>query len=224
MNILALDTATPIISAALSFPGGKGYLEFDAGPRHSEILMDMVDTLMKSASLEPGDLDLAACMRGPGSFTGLRIGFSAVKGLALALGIPVVSVPTLDCIAAACFPWPGLVVPLIDAKQGRFFTALYHEGRRISPYLDADCADIAGRIAAASAAPVLLTGPDAPLLEKRLEGLVDNACRKGKAGELLEIAQGYYERGEVDLPSTGPLYLRKSDAEINREGRVTRVE
>jgi tRNA threonylcarbamoyladenosine biosynthesis protein TsaB len=122
--ILALDTATAILSLALEAGERRWYREIDAGLGHSELLVETADSLLKGAGLGPGDLEALACMGGPGSFTGLRIGFSAAKGLALGLDLPLIACPTLDRMASPRSPWPGLVIPLIDANTGRIFTAL----------------------------------------------------------------------------------------------------
>jgi tRNA threonylcarbamoyladenosine biosynthesis protein TsaB len=143
-SILALDTATPVLSAALVTGERHWYREAGAGLSHSELLFDLVEGLFKEAGQGPEDLGTVACMKGPGSFTGLRIGFSAAKGMALALGIPLIACPTLDCIAYPWSPWPGLILPVLDAKRGCFFTALYAAGgRRISAEMDADMETIA---------------------------------------------------------------------------------
>ncbi|GHV46735.1 hypothetical protein AGMMS49546_35280 [Spirochaetia bacterium] len=229
-NILAIDTATNILSIALSAGNRRWYVEADAGLRHSEILMDLTDLLLKQGGLKPADLNLVACMKGPGSFTGLRIGFSAAKGLALSLGIPLRAIPTLDCMAWSLSPWPGLVVPVMDAKKHRFFTALYRGGEKIHPDMDADPAEIAGAITRAigsgpgeSPVPVILTGADAPLLRAELlkQGpgpfpiLIDPAYRKGRGMELLELAIKDKKADTVDEASfAGPEYIRKSDAEL----------
>jgi tRNA threonylcarbamoyladenosine biosynthesis protein TsaB len=235
-NILAMDTAATVLSVALSAsstagePEQRWYVEADAGLRHSEILMDMVDTLLKQAGLKPADLDLAACMKGPGSFTGLRIGFSAAKGLALALGIPFIPIPTLDCMAYSHSHWPGIVVPAMDAKKHRFFSALYRGGMKIADEMDADAASIAARLSEALAASpagersILITGPDAPLLKLGLDKLfpaetirLDPACRKGRAVELLELAKKSATANTAgDNFFAGPEYLRKSDAELTQ--------
>jgi tRNA threonylcarbamoyladenosine biosynthesis protein TsaB len=131
-------------------------------------------------------------------------------------------------MAAPLAPWPGLVIPVMDAKKHRYFTALYRGGERITEYLDAGAADIARAVEAAAGggtvggAPspadgaVLLTGPDAPLLQAELAGvLLDPAYRNGKSRELLAISQRYgIVLGNVDNASLGPMYLRKSDAEL----------
>jgi tRNA threonylcarbamoyladenosine biosynthesis protein TsaB len=230
--ILALDTAGPVLSAALT--AGEMYWsrESDAGLTHSELLLGLAEALLKDAGLRPGDLEAVACMKGPGSFTGLRIGFSAAKGMALALNIPLIACPTLDCLAYPWSPWPGLVVPLMDAKKKRFFTALYAGGDRVSEEMDADADAVAERIRAYAGsrdsspqAPVIVTGPDAPLFLSRLEEdgasppfqappRLDPLYRRGRGMELAAVAKKALimnnERNDV---LSGPEYIRKSDAE-----------
>ncbi|MDR0378082.1 MAG: tRNA (adenosine(37)-N6)-threonylcarbamoyltransferase complex dimerization subunit type 1 TsaB [Spirochaetaceae bacterium] len=223
MIILAIDTAVSVLRAAVSAGDEVWSIEYDAGLTHSETLMVLVDTLMKISGLDKRALDFAACMKGPGSFTGLRIGYAAAKGLSLALGIPVVSVPTLDCLAARVSFWPGVVIPVIDAKKRRYFTALYRGRDRVTGYLDAGAADIADT-AAHVPGDLLLTGPDAPRLFPELTRLmegsrkisVDAAGKYGGIRELLTISQEYYMRNMIDSPASGPLYVRKSDAELTR--------
>ncbi|MDR0623503.1 MAG: tRNA (adenosine(37)-N6)-threonylcarbamoyltransferase complex dimerization subunit type 1 TsaB [Treponema sp.] len=233
MNILAIDTATSILSAALNTDEGTWFFEADAGLRHSEILMDVIETLMTSADLPRDKLEGVVCMKGPGSFTGLRIGFSAAKGLALSLGIPFAAVPTLDCMAFSASVWPGFVLPLIDAKQNSFFTALYRGGKRLSDFMDAGVSRIADLVSEAlSEAPpgekrLFLTGPDAGLFytwlhENRIPALpedsicLDPECRKGRAKDLLAVVKNVniFDNIRDDL-FAGPEYLRKSDAELH---------
>jgi tRNA threonylcarbamoyladenosine biosynthesis protein TsaB len=236
VNILAIDTATSILSAALNTEAGIWYVEADAGHRHSEILMDLIETLIKTAGLKPENLEGLVCMKGPGSFTGLRIGFSAAKGLSLSLGIPLVSVPTLDCMALSVSAWPGLVLPLIDAKQRRFFTALYCGGRRLSDFADAGVSRILDMVSGAAAESpagkkqTLLTGPDAGMFYAALntalsEGAppppeqpvcLDSECRKGWAKEMLKVVKNIdIFNNRLDDVYSGPEYIRKSDAEIH---------
>jgi tRNA threonylcarbamoyladenosine biosynthesis protein TsaB len=225
-TILALDTAAAILSAALIAGERRWYREADAGPSHSELLLNMADGLLKDAGIRPGDLEAVACMRGPGSFTGLRIGFSAAKGMALALGIPLIACSTLDCMAYPWSPWPALVLPVLDAKKGRFFTALYMGERRISEEMDADLGSIVRLLCSSGkeAEAVLLTGPDAPLFLSRLkeEGTpaadrlrLDPLYRRGRGLELAAVAKRRFmlNNGENDVLSA-PEYLRESDADM----------
>jgi tRNA threonylcarbamoyladenosine biosynthesis protein TsaB len=232
MTILALDTATSILSIALSSQAPSSrralwYFEMDAGLKHSESLMEGADMLLKTAGLNREDLDLIACMRGPGSFTGLRIGFSVGKGLALARGIPLVSVPTLDCMAYSHGIWPGAVLPVIDARKGRYFTALFQGAERISPYMDTDAGKIGELISRPPGiGPLLITGPDAYIVKDEVEKIlpsgrhfpermaVDPCYNSGKSKELLEIAEKKFILEKENDVLRGPEYLRKSDAEL----------
>jgi tRNA threonylcarbamoyladenosine biosynthesis protein TsaB len=193
--------------------------------------MELIDRLFKTASIKQEDLEAAACMKGPGSFTGLRIGFSAAKGLSLALSIPLAAVPTLDCMAYNLSVWPGMVLAVMDAKKGCFFAAFYRHGKRVSDYLDAPPALILGEWEAlrlSPGEPLVLTGPGTPLLLEKLENpgesgktlgsslfFRDPAFKRGRALELLEIIRQYDILSSEDVYS-GPLYLRKSDAELSR--------
>jgi tRNA threonylcarbamoyladenosine biosynthesis protein TsaB len=230
MNLLAIDTATEQFSVALAMGDDAAVpavllFEADAGLRHSELVMDIVDMLMDKAALKPQDLSGVVCMGGPGSFTGLRIGFAIAKGLSLSLGIPFAAIPTLDCIAWPFSAWPGTVVPALDAKKGAFFCALYQGGKRLCPDMDAAPEEIASAISAAlTNAPgqILLTGPAAPLLYEKvytpgtkLDINPGKGLRWGNAQTLLQIARetNCITQCNTD-PSCVPVYIRKSDAEL----------
>jgi len=235
VNLLAIDTATEKLSIALSAGQVDGrqdiwLFEADAGLRHSELAMETVDMLFKKAALKPEELSGIVCMGGPGSFTGLRIGFSLAKGLALALGCPFAAIPTLDCMARPFSSLKGLVMPVLDAKKSSFFCALYRDGAKIYADMDAGPEAIADAIVKAASegkAQVLLFGPGAELLHEKLSRLpqgplaniditVGKDLRWGNAQTLLEIARetDIFANNITDF-SAGPEYIRKSDAEIN---------
>ena len=224
MNILALDSAGEVLSAALGTESGVWYTEIDAGSRHSELIMECVDGLCKTAGLSPHDLQTIACTRGPGSFTGLRIGFSAAKGLCVALDLPLIAVPTLDCLAYPLSIWPGLILPAIDAKKGCFFSAFYRGGTKLTDYLDATPEIIiktAEKIAFSSEEPIIITGSGANMLYSEIAKFIPSEhikitpqYRRGIAKELLAIAKSVIVKGMDDI-NFGPDYLRKSDAELN---------
>jgi len=231
MNLLAIDTATEKLSIALAADKDTGHqnvwlFEAEAGLRHSELAMETIDMLFKKAALKPEDLSGIVCMGGPGSFTGLRIGFSLAKGLALALSCGFAAIPTLDCMARPLSSWKGLVMPVLDAKQSSFFCALYRDGKKICADMDAGPEAINAAIAsAASAEALLLFGPGADLLYGKLTQLPQNplappdavdivlgkGLRWGNAQTLLEIAleTDIFANSVSDF-SAGPEYIRKS--------------
>ena len=223
MNILALDTATGVFSVALTTEKGLWYSEIDSGSSHSELLMECVDGLFKLSNSDASCLNLISCMKGPGSFTGLRIGFSAAKGMAMALGIPYISIPTLDCMAYPFSNWPGLVLPVIDAKKSRFFSAFYRSSIRLTDYSDLapeEILDLLEKTRNFADEPLLLTGPGAELLLSRFNFQLNHSIifpefNRGRAWELLQVSKSVNikDRTEIDL---GPVYLRKSDAELSK--------
>ena len=144
-KILHIDTATPQCSVALS-SGAEllGLRETSEKNAHSRVVTIFADELMKSADLQPSDLNAVAVSMGPGSYTGLRIGVSAAKGLCFALGKPLIAVSTLQAMAAGmkarmagerALEPDVLFCPMIDARRMEVYSALYdaslHEVREI---------------------------------------------------------------------------------------------
>jgi len=102
---------------------------------HTSRLMPTIDRILKDASFAIKDLDGIAVSLGPGSFTGLRIGIATAKGLAQGLDIPVVGIPTLDGLAFQLFNCKDLVSPILDARKGEVYCALYKNGKRLTKYM-----------------------------------------------------------------------------------------
>ena len=126
MRVLAVETSSLAGGVAL-LEGERLVAEYvlDVSITHSERLMAAVDRVLADARWPARQLGGLAVAIGPGSFTGLRIAVSTVKGLALALDLPVAAVPTLDAMAAA-LPWAALpVCPVLDARKGEVYTSRY---------------------------------------------------------------------------------------------------
>ena len=122
MRILAIETSAVTCSAAF-FDGERFYESFvNNGLNHSRTLMELVDGVFGQAGASPSDVDLFACSAGPGSFTGVRIGVSAVKGMARAANKPCAGVSTLHAIAQSVPDdiGDGVVVCVMDARRGQF--------------------------------------------------------------------------------------------------------
>ncbi|GHV83461.1 tRNA (adenosine(37)-N6)-threonylcarbamoyltransferase complex dimerization subunit type 1 TsaB [Spirochaetia bacterium] len=223
-TILAIDTSGLCLHIALQTEAGVFLTLADAGTTHSELLLDAIDGLLKLARKTQDDLDLLAALKGPGSFTGLRIGFAAIKGIALALNKQMVSVPTLDCAAFIHRSYPGLVLPVLDAKQRKFFAAAYRSGERLTEYIDAAPQTLAALIEKndRGGMPALLTGSGAELANNALAGfiapdkvLVYPDYNYPLAGTMLKYIQDGSKIITGDDFFQAPLYIRLSDAEIN---------
>jgi len=131
MRILALDTATSACTVAVvDADRVLAELTLEVPRAHSTRLMPLIAQAVGESGLAKTDLDALAVGIGPGSFTGLRIGLSTVKGLALALGKPCIGVGTLAAMAYGTGAQIGLVVPMLDAKRSEIFAGVYAAGDR----------------------------------------------------------------------------------------------
>jgi len=221
MNLLAIDAACSILSVAVSRNEEIFYFQTEAGMKHSEIIMDVINAQTEKAGLKPRDLNGVLCMGGPGSFTGLRIGFSIAKALALSLNAPFVPVPTLECIA---FSVPGTSLPVIPARKDAFYFAVFRDGKRLTEDADGSASRISEVIRknASENGKIMITGPGAFALFNSLSEETRPFCGcsnndSGYAGELINIAKKknlFYTDNTAFLYS-GPEYIRKTDAEIN---------
>ena len=126
MKILAIDTSTDYLSLAV-LDNGKVLAKFHqkTSMRHSILLVPTIDKMLKRARLKVKDIDCFAISIGPGSFTGLRIGVTVIKGLAYALKKPVVAVPTLDVIAWNAQNFKGMICPVLDARKNKVYACIY---------------------------------------------------------------------------------------------------
>ncbi|GMO26103.1 MAG: tRNA (adenosine(37)-N6)-threonylcarbamoyltransferase complex dimerization subunit type 1 TsaB [Termitinemataceae bacterium] len=229
MTVLAVDTSQDFLSLGIMAATGQFFFEADAGTRHSELLFDTLEKLIDTAGIAKTDIDVLACMEGPGSFTGLRIGFSALKGIALALNKKMISVPTLDCTAFPFSDFPGLVAAVIDAKQNRFFSAIYRSGISLSSYMDIGHINLADIIINLqknhkTENSILLCGNGAGLAKQALEPLLDGfnifidpEYRRGRAALMLKYIEKSYRFNSASDNYAfycKPIYIRKSDAEM----------
>lgn len=126
MKILAIESSGLVASCAVIEDDVLlGEYTTDFKKTHSETLLPMIDSLCRLISLDKGTIDFVAVSSGPGSFTGLRIGGTTAKGIAMALGIPIVSVPTLMGLSYNLWGSSADIVPLMDARRGEVYTGIY---------------------------------------------------------------------------------------------------
>ncbi|MDD4796762.1 MAG: tRNA (adenosine(37)-N6)-threonylcarbamoyltransferase complex dimerization subunit type 1 TsaB [Eubacteriales bacterium] len=229
MKLLAIDTSTKIASAAL-YDDEMLVCEcnLQSGLTHSQRLMPLVQDCFALAGWQPADIDLFAVVCGPGSFTGVRIGVSAVKGMADALGKPVVPVGTLETLAAGLPHAAGLVVPLLDARRGQVYAAAYAWGDEGPGQVIAPCAlaldELLAHEALAKAQHIIFLGDGAVAHRQRLLQIPGAALPPAHSLHQRAAAAGYLalmRREEArDAADIEPVYLRKSQAEQAREERL----
>ncbi|MBM2839071.1 MAG: Peptidase glycoprotease, partial [Deltaproteobacteria bacterium] len=131
MPVIAIETATMVGSIAIVDAARViSEVTLNARATHSERLMATIDRLLSDSGLSIDDMDGIAVSIGPGSFTGLRIGLSAAKGLSYALGKPILGIPTLDALALNMTFSNYLICPIQDARKGEVYTALYRPGAK----------------------------------------------------------------------------------------------
>ena len=232
MKILGLDSSGIVASVAI-VEDDVLIAEYTVNYKktHSQTLLPMLDEVIKRTSFEMEDIDAIAVAKGPGSFTGLRIGAATAKGLGLALDKPIVPVPTVDGLAYQLFGTSMIICPMMDARRKQVYTGFYRfEGSEMK-VLKEQCAqsveDTLDQLKAYNE-PVIFLGDGVPvyhdeILEKMGKSAVfapahANRQRAAAVGALAQVyfAQGIYESADEFVPE----YLRKSQAEREREERL----
>jgi len=217
--LLAIDTATRYASAALY--DENGLIEeqsWRSQNNHSREMLPAIDAMFRRQQLTPHHLSAVAVAKGPGSFTGLRIGMSIAKGLCLALDLPIIAVPTLDVIAYSVGDPGGTILAVLEAGRGRLCVG----GYRFAEGLPTCVAEIelveTETWQPKVTEPTLLVGEIPMMLADRLlredrEGLLSIATPAGsvrRAGFLAELAWERWRQGQVDdLDTLSPIYLQQ---------------
>ena len=233
MNILAIDTSSDAIHLALALGDDSSlFKRYEVqivanGIRHSESLVPLMIGLCERNGLTFKDLDLLVCTNGPGSFTGLRIGMSALKGISLASGIPLCSVSTLDALFGCVSYVPGAIIPVIDARKKRFYTALYAGGKRMTADLDVDVAEMETLMGGYPSA--LITGFDAKAFAEKIstydgQVFVDETLSANLPLTLIRLGWEKFQKQGSDDIGVGPTYVRKSDAELALQEKIRSME
>jgi len=223
--ILGIETATMAVGCAIG--GHEGILaSFHAarGRRHVETLAPAIEFTCRQARIELSEISVVAVDIGPGLFSGLRVGVATAKALAQALRVPVIGVSSLDLLAFPVRFSTRLIVPTIDARRGEVFYAFYRHvpggAQRLSPYQLGSPADLASELQA-TGEDCLVVGDGALRYPEILTEVArceagDRASAYPSAASLVELAHPRALREEfVPASELAPMYLRKSDAEIN---------
>ncbi|MDE7292647.1 MAG: tRNA (adenosine(37)-N6)-threonylcarbamoyltransferase complex dimerization subunit type 1 TsaB [Treponemataceae bacterium] len=142
MNALALDTSISKITVAAKKGENLVSLTLDLGMRQSEKLLPAIDYVLSQAEIAPSELDYTALCSGPGSFTGLRLSFAALKAIEAAHGIPIYAVNSLDYYAAPFMDFGGAILSVIDARKDKFFAKAFFSGKEIISCDDFELSDL----------------------------------------------------------------------------------
>ncbi len=243
MRILGVDTATSTASVALidngrlvaeetssasgSANAGNGH-HFSGN--HAEIILPLIQSVLRSAGVSLTEISCLAVSIGPGSFTGLRIGLSTVKGLAYGWGVPVVGVSTLLANAARVTDFDGLICSLLDARKKQVYAALFRrrgdefarltEDQILAP---AEAIDLARNFD--NGRPCLFIGDGTVAYEKLLLESFGNGVTLRRGDSFPSVASAVARRSESQCSSLNPatlgaltpVYLRPSEAEVKRK-------
>lgn len=232
MYILSLDSTA--VAATVALCDDEHLLALTTiqnGNTHSQTLLPLVENVLSHFELRPHDMGLLACSAGPGSFTGVRIGVSTIKGLGFGTNIPCIGVSTMDALAYNLIGMNGLICPVMNARRGQVYNALFEcaddtltrlcDDRAVAlPELDAE-------LAASGKCPIYLVGDGYDLAAAQF-----TACahllrktpvmlRPQNAYSVAQVALRLYREGARTTDAElAPVYLRPCQAERERMERL----
>lgn len=225
MKILALESSGLVASVAVMEGDNLlGEYTMNYKKTHSQTLLPMLQALTEMIELDVNTIDAIAVSKGPGSFTGLRIGSATAKGLGLALGKPIIPVPTMDAMAYNLWGTDKLVCPLMDARRQQTYTGLYSfesgELHTVLPQCAVDISEIVGQINEMGKAVIFL-GDGVPVFEEYIRAnlkvpyeFAPAVCNRQSAASVAVLAERLYQQGVVETAvEHKPDYLRLSQAE-----------
>lgn len=224
MKGLAVDSSITKLTIAAKNDDHTVTASYDIGMKQSETLLPAIGYVLEKAGLTPMDLEYTAICQGPGSFTGLRLGYAAVKALECAAKAPVYGISTLKANAYA-FENLGLpVVSVIDAKKERFYACAYKNGAELFEEGDYSYEKLAALINKFEGQDFILAGPspDCYVFCENISPLLAGKTAKvpgaipPSTDALFKLAEKMKEEGKPALQEyDGPVYLRASEAEEN---------
>lgn len=238
MKIAAIDSSGLVASVAI-LDGETILATYSVNYKktHSQTLLPMLAEITQMTEFAPDTLDAIAVAKGPGSFTGLRIGSATAKGLGQALDKPIIEVPTLDAMAYQMYAVERVICPMMDARRGQVYTGLYCFERKdgvtqfvvLKPQCAVAVEDVIEAVNAMGR-PVIYLGDGVPVHKEVLQEktqvdyeFAPACCNRQNAAALAALAEVYYKRGDiVTAAEHRPDYLRLSQAErerLEKEGK-----
>jgi tRNA threonylcarbamoyladenosine biosynthesis protein TsaB len=229
VKVLGLDTATAMTGVAV-VDDQRVLCEFRIRTEfaHAENLLKLIDRALSETGLEPGRLDGISVAIGPGLFTGLRVAVSTVKGLLSGSPLPVFPVSTLEAMAWALPTAPYPVCPMLDARKGEVYTALFQfeESGELKRLMEDRVATVEGLLDGIGGTTFFL-GECALACRDRIERRLGRSARfvpsirsECVPSIVAQLGMDRLKKGEgIDCSRLTPVYLRRSDAELNRGNR-----
>lgn len=224
MIVLSIDSSTDAATVSVVSDNKiLGEMNFSNKKQHSILIMSMIDNLLKALNLSVDDLDGFVVSKGPGSFTGLRIGMATIKGLSLGVNKPYISVSSLDALAYNLYGCSGIICPIMDALRDNVYCSIYqYDNGELIKLMDYDrlsLDDLVNKLKEFNK-PVHFIGDGTYKYKDFLQSAISpcyfapshlNFTRSSSLGELglKLLAQGQHD----DINNSNPLYLRKSQAE-----------
>ncbi|MBC5624326.1 tRNA (adenosine(37)-N6)-threonylcarbamoyltransferase complex dimerization subunit type 1 TsaB [Clostridium sp. NSJ-49] len=230
MIVLSMDSSSLVTTVALlrdEHVLGEFTINFKR--EHSVILMEKVEELLKDCEVDINDVDGFVVSKGPGSFTGLRIGMATVKGLSMGSNKPYVSISSLDALAYSLINFDGLICPMMDALRDSVFTCIYKnvDGKltKVIDYSALSLEELATEINS-KGEKVIFTGDGVYKHKDYLKENIPNAIFAPnhlniiKASSLGELGMIELKNGNFDDKNSAPLYLKKPQAVRELEQRL----
>lgn len=228
MKILAFDGTAKVATVAVS-EGEKilGTYSIDNGLTQSELLLPMAESLLSSLKLKYDDIEIFATSVGPGSFTGVRIGVSLIKGLAFGREVPCVAVSTIEALAENLSGLDGIIVPCMDARRGQVYSAIFScDGKvmqRLTPDRAISLEDLAEELKQYYDRKIYLSGDGYSVAKKALTDYGITTCDTPallileNAASVARVAKKKFDAGEYQSDGDiAPVYLRLPQAERER--------
>ena len=234
MKAIAIDSAVSKLTISAKNDEFSVSTIFDIGMKQSETLLPAIDYVLSKLNITTDDLDYLVLSKGPGSFTGLRIGSATAKGLGLALSIPIIPVPTVDALAYNLYGSDKLICPIMDARRNQVYTGLYefqkgeendsvYRMNTIEKQCAVDIAQIVEMINSLGKEAIFLGDGVAVYQEKIAElikvpySFAPACCNRQRAACVASLGAVLYAQGILETAAEhAPDYLRPSQAERER--------
>lgn len=230
MIVLSIDSSSKVATVAvLNEDNLLGEYVLNNKREHSVLLMPMIENLLKDCDLSIDDIDGFVVSKGPGSFTGLRIGMATIKGMSMGSNKPYVSVSSLEALANSVSSFNGLICPVMDALRENVYTALFKNENdkleKIMDYTPLDLDDLL-KILEEKKQDVIFVGDGADKHREYIKDHFKNAhfapnhLNIIRASSLGEVGLNLLKAGIADDPNSAPIYLKKPQAERELERRL----